>query len=195
MKDALKLLLAFSPWFAFWFIAGHSMLRLQIAIFVAAALVIVMAVTRLHRGAVLWAGYLFFAFALVSVVWLKNMWVIRHLGILATGTLFVTTLLSMLAGRPFTEDYAREHTPESLWESGPFVRGCYITTTAWACVFLVNCLLNVVKTYSPGAEGWRLTLVEYGVIAGGIAFSTLYSRVAAGRRSVASVPQNAAEEA
>ena len=32
MKESLKLLLAFAPWFAFWFIDGHSLLRLQIGI-------------------------------------------------------------------------------------------------------------------------------------------------------------------
>ena len=40
--DALKLLLAFSPWIAFWIISGgHSMVRLQIGICVAAVLVLV----------------------------------------------------------------------------------------------------------------------------------------------------------
>ncbi|MDQ1239126.1 MAG: hypothetical protein QG577_1311, partial [Thermodesulfobacteriota bacterium] len=71
--EVVKLTLAFAPWLAFWFISGPSMLRLKIAILVAAALVIVMAVTKLHRGAILWAGYVFFSFALISVVWLENM--------------------------------------------------------------------------------------------------------------------------
>ncbi len=62
MKEILKLLLAFAPWIAFLLISGPSMLRLQISIFAAAALVVVMAVTKLHRGAILWAGYVFFSF-------------------------------------------------------------------------------------------------------------------------------------
>ncbi|MGA8831929.1 MAG: hypothetical protein WB554_10005 [Desulfomonilaceae bacterium] len=77
--DTIKLMLAFSPWIAFWIISSaHSMLRLQVGIFVAAVRVVVMGLTKLHRGAILWAGVLFFAFALVSVVLLRDMWVIQH---------------------------------------------------------------------------------------------------------------------
>ena len=75
MKETLKLLLAFAPWFAFWLIAGHSMMRLQVAVGVSSALVVIMAVTKLHRGAILWAGYAFLAFALIFDAWLKGMWV------------------------------------------------------------------------------------------------------------------------
>jgi hypothetical protein len=184
MKEILKLLLAFAPWFAFWFIAGHSMLRLQIAVFVAAALVVVMAVTRLHRGAILWAGYAFFAFALIFVVWLKNTWTIQHLGILATGTLFVSAQLSLLFGRPFTEDYAREHVPEELWDSASFVRGCFTTTSAWSCVFLINTLLNIVKFQHHEIPEWRITLSEYAMIIAGIAFTNIYSKIARRKRGV-----------
>ena len=72
MMEMGKLILAFAPWLAFWFISGPSILRLHIALFVAAALVIIMAITKLHKGAILWAGYVFFSFALVTVVWLKE---------------------------------------------------------------------------------------------------------------------------
>jgi hypothetical protein len=57
----IKLLFVFSPWIAFWIIAaGHSMLRLQIGICVAAAMVVVMGITKLHRGIILWAGVVVF---------------------------------------------------------------------------------------------------------------------------------------
>ena len=72
MMEMGKLILAFAPWLAFWFISGPSILRLYIALFVAAALVIIMAITKLHKGAILWAGYVFFSFALVTVVWLRT---------------------------------------------------------------------------------------------------------------------------
>jgi hypothetical protein len=82
--DAVKLLLAFSPWPAFAIIfGGDPILRLQIAIYVAALMVFAMGLTKLYRGMIPWAGVIFFAFALVWVTWLKNRWVIYHLGILA----------------------------------------------------------------------------------------------------------------
>jgi len=158
------------------------MFRLRAGIIVAAILVVVMAVTKLHRGAILWAGYIFFAFALISVVWLENMWVIRHLGVLATGTLFVSAQLSILVGRPFTEDYAREHVPEELWNSPSFIKGCYTTTAAWAIVFFVNCMLNVVKLSCPETPELIFTLSEYSVLLIGIIFTNIYSGIAGKRR-------------
>ena len=177
IMEVVKLILAFAPWLAFWFISGPSILRLHIALFVAAALVIVMAITRLHKGAILWAGYVFFSFALVTVVWLKNMWVIHHLGVLASGTLFLTTQLSMLLGRPFTEDYAREHVPREFWNSSSFVRSCFVSTSAWSFVFLANTSVNVFRLNYPNASEWPFRMLEYLIVAMGIIFTSVYSRL------------------
>jgi hypothetical protein len=182
MKEALKLLLAFAPWFAFWIIAGPSMFRLRLGIITAAVLVVVMAVTKLHRGAILWAGYLFFSFALVSVVWLEDVWVIQHLGALATGTLFLSAQLSILLGRPFTEDYAREHVPQELWNSPAFMKSCYTTTAAWACVFFINFMLNVGKLSCSEVPEWIFSATEYSVIFLGIVFTNVYSGLARRKR-------------
>lgn len=179
----IKLALVFSPWMAFWIIAsGHSMMRLQIGICFASVVAAIMAVTRLHRGAILWAGVFFFAFALVSVAWFQNTWVIHHLGLIASGTLFVATLFSMFLGRPFTEDYAREHTPKELWDSPTFIRSCYTVTSAWGFVFLANTMANFAKLYAPESSEWFYRALEFGVIILGIAFTRIYSLAARRRR-------------
>lgn len=181
--EALKLLLAFAPWIAFWIIsAGHSMVRLQVGICVAAVLVIVMGITRLHRGLILWAGVFFFAFALVAVVLLKNLWVIQHLGILASGTLFMATLFSIVIGQPFTESYAREHVPRELWDSPAFIRSGYTVTGAWGIIFLANTLVNVAKPYQPELGEWFFRGVELSILVSGVLFTTVYSRLARRRR-------------
>lgn len=190
--DTLKLLLAFSPWIAFWIISGgHSMVRLQVGICVAAALVIVMGITKLHRGLILWAGVAFFAFALVSVVLLKNMWVIQHLGILASGTLFIGTLLSILIGQPFTEDYAREHVPPELWDSPGFIRSSYTVTSAWGFIFLINTLVNVAKPHYANLGEWFFRGLELSILISGVVFTNLYSQAARKKReSMASNPDD-----
>jgi hypothetical protein len=184
--DARKLVMAFAPWIAFWIIAeGHSMIRRQIGILVASILVVIMGVTRLHRGMVLWAGVVFFAFSLVTVLLLKNMWVIHHLGILASGTLFMATLVSIVLAQPFTESYAREKVPRELWDSPAFVRSCYTVTGAWGVIFLGNTLVNVAKSYHPELGEWFFRGVELVVLGSGVVFTTLYSRLAKRRREAA----------
>jgi hypothetical protein len=183
--DAVKLLLAFSPWIAFWIISGgHSMERLQIGICVAAVLVIVMGITKLHRGLILWAGVVFFAGAVVLVVGLKNLWVIHHLGILASGTLLSATLLSILIGQPFTESYAREHVPADLWDSPAFIRSCYTVTSAWGIIFLANTLINFAKLYNAELGEWFFRGLELAVMVTGVLFTTAYSRWARAKRQL-----------
>jgi hypothetical protein len=182
--DALKLLLAFSPWIAFWIIAGgQSTIRLQVGICVAALLVLVMGITRLHRGLILWGGVAFFAFALVAVVLLKNMWVIQHLGILASGTLFMGTLISIVIGQPFTESYAREHVPQELWDSSAFIRSCYTVTGVWGLIFLANTMVNVAKPYYAACGEWFFRGMEISILVSGVVFTTTYSNLIRKRRA------------
>lgn len=158
------------------------MVRLQIGIIVAAVLVVVMGITRLHRGMILWAGVIFFGFTLVAVVWLKSMWVIHHLGVLASGTLFTATLVSIVVGQPFTESYAREHVPPEMWDAPAFIRSCYTVTGAWGGIFLANTLVNVYKLYHPELGEWFFRTVELSILVSGVVFTTLYSRLARRRR-------------
>jgi hypothetical protein len=182
--DALKLLLAFAPWIAFWIISGgQSMIRLQVGICVAAVLVLLMGITRLHRGLILWAGMVFFAFALVTVVLFKNIWVIQHLGILASGTLFIATLVSIVIGQPFTESYAREHVPRELWESAVFIRSCYTVTAVWGMIFLANTLVNAAKPYYAGVDEWFFRGVELCILVSGVVFTTAYSNLMRKKRA------------
>jgi hypothetical protein len=181
--DAIKLMLAFAPWIAFWIISlGHSMLWLKVGICTAALLVIVMGVTRLHRGIILWAGVAFFAFAVISVAWQENMWIVSHLGFLASGTLFLATFLSMFMGRPFTESYARDHVPKELWDSPTFIRGCFTVTGAWGFVFLANTMVNALKLQRPAVADWIYEVVQLGFLALGVLFTTVFSRTARRKR-------------
>jgi len=147
-------------------------------------MIVVMGLTRLHRGVILWAGVAFFSFAMVSVVWLTNVWVIQRLGILASGSLFLATLFSMLTGRPFTEDYAREKVPTELWNQPNFIRGCFIVTTAWGLIFLANTLVNVAKFYYPDFGEWSYRVVEFGILSSGVVFTRVYSEQAKKKRAL-----------
>lgn len=153
------------------------MVRLRIGICAAAVLVLVMGITKLHRGLILWAGVVFFAFALIAVVLLKNLWVIHHLGILASGTLFMATLISIVIGQPFTESYPRDHVPTALWDSPGFIRSCYTVTGVWGLIFFANMVINGAKPYFPGLNEWFLRGVELSIMVSGVAFTTVYSNL------------------
>ena len=193
LKQVLNLLLSFAPWIAFLILSGHSLLRLDIALLVAAALVLVMAFTGLHRGAVLWAGYLFFGAAIIFAVVLKDIWFIRHLGIIANGTLFMSAFLGMIAGRPFTEDYARVEAPREIWETAAFVRACYTSTSIWLLVFLLNLASSFVEFYDPGIQKWLFTVFNYSMLISGVICTAVYTKYLRRRRMQGNTPEPVAK--
>jgi hypothetical protein len=175
LKQAIKIVVSLAPLFAFWFIAlGHSLMRLQIGIYTGIALLIVMAFARLTRGTMLWATAAFFVVALVFAAWLKNVWVIRHLGIFPSGILFVAVMFSMILDRPFVEEYARAGAPPEQRESVSFVRTCFVLTSFWAATLLVMALLSVVQMSYPGPGQLMYLTVQLGVLALALAYQVAY---------------------
>jgi hypothetical protein len=176
-------ILAFLPWLLFLFIAGHSLLTLKIAIIVSFVTAIIMGIARIHRGVILWGGIAFFSFAAIAVLLLNNMWAVHHMGMLASGTLFVSALFSIIIKKPFVMDYARDHVEEKYWDSPEFLRSCTIITSVWCLVFLLNVALNAVKLYHRGIPGWIFEVTQYIVLFSGVIFTNFYSKHASKQRA------------
>lgn len=151
-----KLVLAFAPWIAFLIIAHGSLFRLKLGLVIAFALCVVMGVTRLHRGVILWAGLCFFMFATIAVVIFENMWTVQHMGVLANGTLAVSAAAGLAIGKPFTLDYAREHTDPALWNQPEFLRTNFIITLMWTLSFTANAILAWAKMVGFLLPDWDM---------------------------------------
>jgi magnesium-transporting ATPase (P-type) len=169
-----KMLFAFAPWLAFLFIAHGSLFRLKLGLGTALILSIVMGITRLHRGIILWVGLAFFTLATVAVAALENMWIVRHMGILASGTLAAATWLTVATGKPFTMDYAREHTDPSLWKNPIFIRINFIITSVWGATFSINAVLAWGKMEHFILPEWGYEVLSYTILVGSLAFSSRY---------------------
>ncbi len=175
LKQAGGILVSLSPLFAFWFISlGHSLLRLQIGIYAGVALLIAMAVLRLSRGTMLLGTAVFFGIALVFAAWMKNEWVIRHLGVIASGTLFVAVMVTMVMGHPFVLEYARVGASPDQLESAAFMRTCYALTSFWASVLLVMALVSVAQLSHPGPGRVAYLFIQLGILVTAIAYQVAY---------------------
>jgi hypothetical protein len=174
MRSFLKLLLSFAPWLAFLVIAQGGLVRLKLGLAVALATSVVMGLARLHRGIILWVGLAFFTYALVAVALLNDLWTARHMGILANGALALGSWLTIATGKPFTLDYARDHTDPSLWNEPAFIRSNVVITTAWALVFTVNALLAWGKMTPFLWPEWGYEIASYVLLIAAAAFTTWY---------------------
>jgi hypothetical protein len=174
LKETGKILLSFLPLFAFWFISmGHTLIRLQVGIYTGIAILIVLVITRLARGMLVMAMAIYFAVALVGVLF-KNIWIIHYLGVLPGAILFVISMLSLILGKPFVQDYAREGVPPEQQESVQFVRVCFIMTSFWAIIFLAMSLLNVIKLNYPDRGELFYTIAQLAILVLGMAYTTTY---------------------
>lgn len=184
----LKLLLGFAPWIAFLFIAHGSLFRLKLGLVVAAILTLVMAVTKLHRGVIMWVGIAFFTYASIAVLVFENMWTVRHMGILANGALALGAWGTLAVGRPFTLEYAREHTDPSRWNDPLFIRTNVIITTVWAVVLSIGAGLAWLKTQPTGQPEWVLEVTNYAFMLSAVTFTNWYP-VAVKRKALAASDQ------
>ncbi len=183
----LKLLIAFAPWLAFLVIAHDTLFRVKLGLVVALVLSIVMGVARLHRGIILWVGLVFFGCATVAVVVMEDTWTLRHMGLLANGALAAGAWLTIVVGKPFTLDYAKEHTDPSLWKHPRFIRSNNVITAVWATTFTLNTGVAFAKMMHAGSSELAYEIVSYALLVGTAVFTVWYpehlkrSRVSRGR--------------
>ncbi|MHC1752650.1 hypothetical protein [Humidesulfovibrio sp.] len=170
----LKLLLGFAPWIAFLAIAHGSLFRLKLGLVIAAVLTLVMAVTKLHRGVIMWVGIAFFTYASIAVLVFEHMWTVRYMGVLANGALAVGAWGTLAVGRPFTLEYAREHTDPSRWNDPLFVRTNVIITSVWAVAFSIGAGLAWLKTQPTGQPEWVLEVTNYAFMLSAVIFTNAY---------------------
>jgi hypothetical protein len=175
MKQLISILLGFLPWIAFGVISGPSLWRLNASIIVALALVLVMGYKQLAKGFILtWGSLFFFAFNLVMVVLLRNLWVISKLDILSQGTLAAIAWLSIFLGKPFVLEYARETVPPERQASPVFYRTCRTLAVIWGVVFLIATGMSVGKTYGWWTGGMGYQAVSLGLIGLGLGLNHWY---------------------
>jgi len=189
----LKLLLGFSPWLAFLFIAHGSLLRLKIGLVVALILAVVLGIMRIHRGIILWIGLAFFSYALVAVLVFENMWAVRFMGVLANGALALGAWTTLALGKPFTLDYARDHTDPALWGNPVFLRTNTVITSVWALVFTANALIALSKALAPLMPDWGYDLTSYALLLcamlSSVWYPALVRRRAEGQHETADKPR------
>ncbi len=86
------------------------------------------------------------------------------------GAFTLTTLVTVLIGRPFTLTHARLHTPAEFWHHPIFLRINQHLALAWAASF---CLNGLVMLWAH-LYAWPSLITSYVVLAATIAFTDKY---------------------
>lgn len=173
--QASLILVSLAPLFAFWFISlGGSWVQFEVAVLVGIGLLVGLAVARLARGTLLWASIVFFGIAAIFGVGLRDPWTLAHLGLFPTTIFLLAILGSMLVGRPFIAEYAREEVSPEEQESVGFLRRCYVLTSFWALVMLLMMGVGVLQMYHPGPGPLGYALIQLGIIGVALVGQTMF---------------------
>ncbi|NCC26399.1 MAG: NAD(P)/FAD-dependent oxidoreductase, partial [Deltaproteobacteria bacterium] len=123
----------------------------------------------------------FFAAHFVSTVFLGLSFFVVHGPVLSNVTLAAMAWGTLLAGSPFTSQYARDDWDESYWDDPSFLRINGIITAVWGVVFTANAAMSVMATWLDLAEGvrsWLLVILPNVGIALAIVFSVRFPDLA-----------------
>lgn len=132
-------LASFAPWIAYWILAGNVDLR--IALLVASAIAALNTLHAMRGGSaprVLDVGSaLAFALLFVTAFVVDAALLQRWMQPLANGALCAIALVSVLIGRPFVLQYAKEEAPPEVWHEPLFLRTVNVITWVWIAAFAV----------------------------------------------------------
>ncbi len=134
------MIMTFLPWLAFWVLLSYGKLFTAIIIALAASVVaIVMEKMAGRSPKILQIGTLavFVIFA-AAAAFIDRAWLGHWIRLLSNTALTLIVLTSILIGKPFTIQYARESVPKEYWASDEFLRANFVITWVWFAAFVAN---------------------------------------------------------
>lgn len=145
----MGILLGFSPFIVFALLTGISVDLALWAALAAAFIISIGDFSRTRHLRVLDIGSL----ALFGLLALYTGFIEPSLSVAAVrlvidGGLMIIALVSIVIGRPFTLDYAREQVPKEFWRAPLFLRSNYIIAGVWVLTFAAMTAADALATFN-----------------------------------------------
>ncbi|MCX5126293.1 hypothetical protein [Streptomyces sp. NBC_00347] len=172
-----------SPWIVFALVVGPGRFEWAVGLALAISVCLVVGSRLLNPGSSLkileLADVVFFAVLTVVGIFASDgtrRWLETYAGEIANVTLFAVALGSILAGMPFTLQYAREQVDRKFWDTPVFKRTNYVITGVWGLAFLINAAVGaygdlVLRDPENAWTGW---IIQVLTIVGALRFTRRY---------------------
>jgi hypothetical protein len=149
---------------------------------IAAALVALVLLARgwlKDRGAPkildLGSALLFGGMALYAVLGAPD-WSLMGVRLRVDGGLLLIVLISLAIGKPFTLQYAREHTPVERWNDPGFIRSNVVITSVWTLAFATIVGADLILIYLPAWPHWVGISIIVGSMVSATHFTSWYTK-------------------
>ena len=168
----LRLVIGFLPWIILG-VLGNDWFALALVLALAAAAVTTVRQIRARSLKILdTATFAFFLFVLVGVFGFHWMILATYMSLLVNVTLMAIAWGSLLAGVPFTIQYAREQVAPEFWHSPLFIRTNQYITAVWGLDFFLSALVSIYRHVSGDQSlVWQYAWVFFSL---GAALFTVY---------------------
>jgi hypothetical protein len=175
LEEAI-MLLAFAPFIAFA-VLNHFVS--PTAALVAAALVSLVLIAKevlTGRSAkILEVGTCILFVGLAAYAYFSNAdWPVAGVKLAVDAGLLLVVLFSLVIGRPFTLQYAREQAPQEVWNSADFMRTNQVITLVWLGAFAVLVAADLVLLYRPDVPHKVSVLLTIAALYGAFKFTIAY---------------------
>lgn len=171
LGSAVAFVVGFLPWIVYWILVGNASFVVAVSVALALAVVVnLVALVRRRPLMVLEVGSaISFAVFLVLALTLPDATLERWIQPLGNAGLFAVVVVSVLIGRPFTEQYARQSTPPELWDEPGFVYVCRLLAWVWVGVMAFMAAVAAIPPLVDGDatvrdDGDALSVVCYWVL-------------------------------
>jgi hypothetical protein len=182
-----------APWIVYWILVGNVDFRLAVLIALGvAAFELLQTVLHGEKPKVLDVGSTA-AFAVLTIVTYAtdDTFLERWIQPITSGALLAIALGSILIGKPFARQYAREQVPEQLWDSPGFLHTTLLITWVWVGVFAVMTVSALIPPIVDGQNTFYeqddtvgvifYWVVPFVALAAGIVFTKWYPKRARAR--------------
>jgi hypothetical protein len=117
---------------------------------------------------VLFCGLAIYAFVI------QPAWTIIGVRLRVDAGLLIIVQISIIVGRPFTLQYARERVAPEFWQHPEFIRTNYIITAVWALAFVVLVLAELTLLYLPDVPPRVGIIATIAALVGAVKFTSWY---------------------
>ena len=130
------------------------------------------------------AAVLFVGLAIVASL-VGSDWSVFEVRVFVDLGLVAITLGSILIGRPFTLQYAREQVPPERWTHPLFLAANRRISAVWALAFIVETACGAVVAWAPGVPPLFPLVANVLALAGAVAFTVEYPKRLRARNAMA----------
>ena len=169
-------LVGFGPWILFWILnSNNTFEEAAVAGLVASVVVLIWTIAQGSSVKLLEIGSLaWFAVLTVMAFTADEVFFADWSYVLSNAALALIVLASILAGRPFTRQYAKETVPKQYWDSPIFLKSTLVISWVWFAAMVVMAASSAVARSYPESEMWFNWIIPIGALIAALKFTGAY---------------------